>query len=97
MVESVNPVNRFRQEISKLIEEIEGCIRCGQGAQDREYDLQQRAFEERRSQARQLTDSLGCDGSRAALEQWATRDGDAHRIHESLQLSLDFFRNDLGD
>jgi hypothetical protein len=80
---------QFRSDIRKLIEEIERHV----GAiprDDREYRLQREAFEERRQQAQRLTEEISADED----ARWPLRDGDAQRVHESLRLSLDFFRPD---
>ena len=89
-----SPTNRFRAEIRNIITEIEACIGLGQGGQDREYRFQRRAFEERCSQAEHLTAALGPAASGNAQTWWLLHDGDAHRVHESLKLSLDYFRRD---
>jgi hypothetical protein len=86
-------VAQFRSEIRRLIAEISTCIRADRNAAaDREYDLQQQAFEERCRQAEQLARTLGSATPGKADDPWAFRDGDAFRIQESLKLSLDYFR-----
>ena len=87
----------FGTEIRKLIAEIKSCIKSQRGksqqdAGDREFDLQWQAFGERCDQAKHLTRSLESSGPGEADSQWSLRDGDAHRIEESLKLSLDYFR-----
>jgi hypothetical protein len=92
MAGSKNPIKHFRTEIRKIIAEIEACIRVSRSTPDREYEFQRRAFEERCGQAEQLTTTLEPAASGGAKARWSVRDGDAHRIQESLKLSLDFFR-----
>ena len=87
-------ITQFRAEIRKLIAEIGTYIRAGRDTTDREYGLQQQAFEERCRQADQLATTLGSATPGEAGDPWALRDGDAHRIQESLKLSLDYFRRD---
>jgi hypothetical protein len=92
MTSSQHPVRRFRSEIRRLIEEIEACIHARQPDGDREYRFQAEAFQERCGQAEQLTEQL--DTGKDDDSGWSRRDGDAYRIQESLQLSLDYFRGD---
>ena len=84
-------VAEFGTEIRNLINEIKSYIKS-QDARDREFDLQWQAFRERCDQAKHLTRSLESSGPGEADSQWSLRDGDAHRIEESLKLSLDYFR-----
>jgi len=77
----------FRDDIEQLIAEIDDCL-PQVAANDREHELQRAAYHERRSQAQRLFETL-----RSREEsQWSRLDGDAHRIHEALKLSLAFFR-----
>ena len=78
----------FRSDIRKLIAEIEQHIRRRPPAKDREYSLQREAFEERVERAERLADEISVDEQ--AL--WGLHDGDAQRVHDSLRLSLDYFR-----
>jgi len=82
--------SQFRSDIRQLIDEVEKHLSTRPKAADREYRLQREAFEERRNNARQLTAQIESDERR----QWNLRDGDAERVHESLRLSLDYFRPD---
>lgn len=90
MPESSTRFRQFRSDIRKLIDEIEKCVRSERRDSDREYRLQREAFEERCQRAAQLTEQISTD------EQtwWGLRDGDAQRIHDSLRLSLDYFRTE---
>ena len=80
----------FRDDIEQLIAEIDDCLPQA-AAMDREHELQRAAYQERRSQAHHLFESLG--GREES--QWSRLDGDAHRIREALKLSLAFFRRML--
>jgi hypothetical protein len=82
--------NQFRSDIRQLIDEVEQHLSARPNASDREYRLQREAFEERRSNARQLTAQIESNEQ----IQWGLRDGDAQRVHESLRLSLNYFRPD---
>lgn len=84
-------ISRFRDEISKIIAEIEDYIGTGRGTDDREFRFQRRAFRERCDQAENLDKALD---SPQGENEWSLHDGDAHRIQESLQLSLDYFRRE---
>lgn len=81
---------QFRADIRQLIAEIERCVSVKQRRADREFRLQCEAFAERRDQARQLADQIETDEQ----TQWGLRDGDAQRVHDSLRMSLDYFRQD---
>jgi len=83
-----HPVNRFRSEIATLIAAVESCMPSQQPDQDREFGLQREAFRERCQQAKTLASRLGVDNR----FEWCLRSGDAHRIEESLKLSLAYFR-----
>ena len=87
-------ISRFRAEIRKIIAEIEAYIGVDRGSNDSEFSFQRQAFEERCDQAKDLARSLSSDSSGESRTLWSLRDGDAHRIHESLKLSLDYFRRD---
>ena len=80
----------FRDDIEQLIAEIDDCMPIV-AANDREHEFQREAYQERRSQAQRLFELLA---SREE-SQWSRLDGDAHRIHEALKLSLAFFRRML--
>lgn len=82
-----HPETRFRSEIVALIAEIENCL--GSAPTNRESDLQREAFRERCRQARALVGRL----TEGKNSEWRLRSGDAHRIHESLKLSLAYFRS----
>jgi hypothetical protein len=86
-------MTQFRSEIGKLIAEIKSYIQMQEDAGDREFDLQWEAFRERCDQANYLTSFLDTKARGDAERQWSLRDGDAHRIEESLKLSLDYFRD----
>jgi hypothetical protein len=85
-------IEQFRAEIRNLIAEIRSCIQSQDETRDREFDLQRQAFRERCDQAAHLTRSLESGGPDESEIRWSLRDGDAHRIEESLKLSLDYFR-----
>lgn len=88
MPRSASFVEQFRADISRLITEIEACMRPAEDPQNREFSFQQEAFQERRNQAKRLSKRLAmCRKSQQPLLE-----GDAHRIHESLKLSLNYFR-----
>ncbi|MFQ5634798.1 MAG: hypothetical protein ACE5G3_05665 [Gammaproteobacteria bacterium] len=82
--------SQFRSDVRRLIAEIEKHVRACRRDADREYRLQREAFEERRAHASRLTEEIAADEQ----TQWGLRDGDAQRVHESLRLSLDYFRSD---
>jgi hypothetical protein len=86
-------IAQFRTEIRNLIAEIKSCIQSQDELQDREFDLQRQAFHERCDQAHHLTRSLESGQPDESEIRWSLRDGDAHRIEESLKLSLDYFRH----
>jgi hypothetical protein len=88
MSRSGNFVEQIRAEISRLIAEIEAYIRPDETAGDREHFFQREAFQERRGQAERLSERIASyrKNQRSLLE------GDAYRIKESLQLSLNYFR-----
>jgi hypothetical protein len=81
------PITQFRCDIAALIAEIETCL--GSAPPNRESDLQREAFRERSHRAEELSGRLA-DPHRS---EWSRRSGEAHRIHESLKLSLAYFRN----
>jgi len=83
---------RFRSEIKKLIAEIHDYIGQDGSPRDREFRFQRQAFHERCDQAEQLTRQLDSEDDAKNQGAWSLRDGDARRIHESLKLSLDYFR-----
>ena len=83
-------IEKFCSEISRLVAEVQALIRTEDNDADRERQFQTQAFQERCSQAEQLTRQLhATDVGNSML-----RDGDAHRIQESLKLSLAYFRRD---
>jgi hypothetical protein len=86
-------LTQYRSEIRNLIAEVRSCIKSQPDSGDREFDLQSRAFRERCDQAGHLTRKLETAVPDEAENQWSLRDGDAHRIEESLKLSLDYFRD----
>jgi len=63
-------------------------MRSVQTNRDREFNFQHEAFQERCDQAKSLTSRL----RDKAYSEWSMRSGDAHRIQESLKLSLAYFR-----
>jgi len=79
---------KFRSEIAALIAEVEACMPSTPARRDREFDYQREAFCERCRQAKMLADRLAARNH----AEWSLRSGDAHRIRESLQLSLNYFR-----
>ena len=81
-------IKQFRAEISRLIAEIEAYISPDAESENREFYFQREAFQERRSQAERFTNRL--ESYRES--QQSLLEGDAHRIQESLKLSLDYFR-----
>jgi hypothetical protein len=93
MASSKQRVSRFRSQIRRLIAEIEACMHAGRRDADRECQFQTQAFQERCGQAEQLTSQLDAVTAKDRTG-WSLRDGDAHRIHESLKLSLDYFSRD---
>ena len=82
-------IEQFRTDIGRLIAEIEGYMRSHTETKNRELLLQREAFEERRNQAERLRERITNHGENQAL----LLEGDAYRIHESLKLSLDYFRD----
>jgi hypothetical protein len=86
-------IAQFRTEIRNLIAEIKSCVNPQRETGDREFNLQWQAFRERCDQADHLAGSLDSEIPGRAESQWRLRDGDAHRIEESLKLSLDYFRD----
>jgi hypothetical protein len=84
-----HPASQFRYDIAALIAEVETCMRSTAGNRDREFDLQREAFRERCHQAKTLVGRFGPTNR----SEWSLRSGDAHRIQESLKLSLAFFRS----
>ena len=58
-------------------------------AQNREAAFQREAFRERCHQARVLASRLAA----ANRSEWSLRSGDAHRVQESLKMSLAYFRH----
>lgn len=79
---------KFNSDIRQLIAEIEQHVRRRPPVEDREYSLQKQAFEERCELARRLASEIARDEETL----WTLRDGDAQRVHDSLRLSLDYFR-----
>ena len=90
MSESSSRFSQFRSDIRRLVTEIEKCVSVQPRDSDREYCLQREAFEERRDHASRLAEEISADEH----TQWRLHDGDAQRIHDSLRLSLDYFRHD---
>ena len=88
MAANQHPGDRFTLNISALIAEIESCLEKTPSVSDRESTLQREAFRERSNQARCLVDRLAARGA----NEWSLCSGEAHRLQESLQLSLRFFR-----
>jgi hypothetical protein len=88
MSRSGNFVEQIRAEISRLIAEIEAYIRPDETAGDREHFFQREAFQERRGQAERLSERIAS----YRKNQQSLLEGDAHRIKESLKLSLNYFR-----
>jgi DNA-binding transcriptional MerR regulator len=88
MSRSTKFIRQFRTEVGRLIAEIEACMRHDSDSGNRELDLQREAYEERRDQAERLSRRLA---SYRESQQFLL-EGDAHRIQESLKLSLDYFR-----
>jgi len=87
-----HPATQFRDEIAALISAVENCMRSVQTNRnqdrDREFNFQHEAFQERCDQASSLTSRL----KNKTRSEWSMRSGDAHRIQESLKLSLAYFR-----
>ena len=81
----------FHDEIETLIAEIDACLPACGDASDREHELQQAVYRERRTQARSLFRMMASHSNR----RWAHMDGDAHRAREALKLSREFFRRVL--
>jgi len=79
-----HPVTKFRSDIAALIAEVENCMRSVPATRGREAELQHEAFRERCCQAKVL--------AAANRSEWTLRSGDAHRVRESLKLSLAYFR-----
>jgi hypothetical protein len=90
MPENLSRFSQFRSDIRRLVAEIEKYVRVQPRDPDREYRLQCEAFQERRDHASRLADEISADEQ----TQWRLHDGDAQRIHDSLRLSLDYFRPD---
>jgi hypothetical protein len=89
MSSAANFIEQFRADISRLISEIETCMGPAKDPENREFTFQREAFRERRHQAQRLSKRLAaCRESQQTLLE-----GDAYRIHESLKLSLDYFRD----
>ena len=88
MTAKKHPVSQFRRDIAALIAEVEDCMRSTPSSRDREFDFQREAFRERCRQAKRLAQRLAADNR----SEWSLRSGDAHRIQESLKLSLTYFR-----
>jgi hypothetical protein len=88
MAKKHHPVTQFRHEIAALISEVETCMCSVQPNRDREFKFQHKAFQERCDQANSLTSRL----KNKTRSEWSMRSGDAHRIQESLKLSLAYFR-----
>jgi len=82
------PVAKFQSDIEALIAEIEACMPSALKNKDREFSYQHDAFRERCHQAKTLAERLGVKHR----SEWSLRSGDAHRIEESLRLSLAYFR-----
>ena len=78
----------FTIQITALIAEIESCMNAERPGADRETRLQREAFRERCRQARSLAERLAA----ASDHEWSLNSGDAHRIRQSLQHSLNYFR-----
>jgi hypothetical protein len=83
-------IEKFCSEISRITAEIQALIRTENDEADREREFQTQAFQERCSQAEQLTSQLHATDIGSGI----LRDGDAHRVQESLKLSLAYFRRD---
>ncbi len=90
MPASPSRFRQFRADIRRLIAEIENYMRAKPQASDREYNLQVEVFEERCDHAERLAQEIAMDEQ----TMWGLRDGDAQRLHDSLRLSLDYFRPD---
>jgi len=88
MATKYHPATQFRDEIAALISEVETCMRSVQTNRDREFSFQHEAFQERCEQANSRTSRL----KNKTRSEWSMRSGDAHRIQESLKLSLAYFR-----
>jgi hypothetical protein len=88
MSKNKHPVAEFRHEIALLISEVEACMHSTRSKRDREFEYQHEAFHERCRQARALASRLNLDNR----SEWSLCSGDAHRIQESLKLSLAYFR-----
>ena len=84
-----HPASQFRYDIATLIAEVETCLRSTPTNRDREFDYQREAFRERCHQAKSLVGRFGPTNR----SEWSLRSGDAHRIQESLKLSLAYFRS----
>jgi hypothetical protein len=84
-----HPASKFRCEITALIAEVEAYLRSTPADLDREFDYQREAFRERCHQAKKLVGRFGPTNR----SEWSLRSGDAHRIEESLKLSLAYFRS----
>ena len=90
MPASPSRFRQFRSDIRRLIAEIENYVQATPPASDREYSLQVEVFEERCNHAERLAQEIATDEQTL----WGLRDGDAQRLHDSLRLSLDYFRPD---
>jgi hypothetical protein len=88
MSRSGNFIEQIRTEIGRLIAEIEAYMRPDPVAGDRELFFQREVFQERRSQAERLSERIAS----YRKNQQSLLEGDAHRIKESLELSLNYFR-----
>ena len=88
MSRSGNFIEQIRIEISRLIAEIEAYMRPDESTGDRELFFQREAFRERCSQAERLSERIAS----YRKNQHSLLEGDAHRIKDSLQVSLDYFR-----
>ncbi len=79
--------------LNTLIRRIRSCIPTGhttsQRRSDREYQLQLCAFEERCEQVQNFAERLTASRCTSPL----LVEGETHRLHQALALSLEFFRN----
>jgi hypothetical protein len=89
MATRVPPGQTFSSKIAALIAEIEACLGTSEPSADREARLQREAFLDRSQQARNFARRLAS----ASEQEWSRRSGDAHRIHQALRHSLDYFRH----
>ena len=88
MSRSASFIEQIRAEIGRLIAEIEAHMRPGESTADRELFFQREAFQERRTQAERLSERIAS----YRKNQQSLLEGDAYRIKESLELSLNYFR-----